>query len=107
MTLSLSISDTGIGMDTAQQARLFQPFSQADSSTTRRFGGTGLGLSIVRRLAELMDGSVAVESELDRGSTFTVELTLVAAADDPSLLCLPHAAPAAASSILRDEHRKV
>jgi signal transduction histidine kinase/DNA-binding response OmpR family regulator len=105
--ITLVVQDTGVGLSEEERSRLFRPFSQADSSTTRRFGGTGLGLSIVRRLAELMDGSVAVESELDRGSTFTIELTLVAAADDPSLLGLPHAAPAAASSILRDEHRKV
>jgi signal transduction histidine kinase/FixJ family two-component response regulator len=106
--VTLVVQDTGVGLSEEERSRLFRPFSQADSSTTRRFGGTGLGLSIVRRLAELMDGSVAVDSELDRGSTFTVELTLVAAADDPSLLGLPHPAPAAASSsILRDEHRKV
>jgi PAS domain S-box-containing protein len=105
--VTLVVQDSGVGLSEEERSRLFRPFSQADSSTTRRFGGTGLGLSIVRRLAELMDGSVAVESELDRGSTFTVELTLVAAADDSSLLGLTHAAPAAASSILRDEHRKV
>jgi signal transduction histidine kinase/CheY-like chemotaxis protein/HPt (histidine-containing phosphotransfer) domain-containing protein len=106
--VTLVVQDTGVGLSEEERSRLFRPFSQADSSTTRRFGGTGLGLSIVRRLAELMDGSVAVESELGRGSTFTVELTLVAAADDASLLGLARPAPAAASSsILRDEQRKV
>jgi len=106
--VTLMVQDTGVGLSEEERSRLFRPFSQADSSTTRRFGGTGLGLSIVRRLAELMDGSVAVESEVDRGSTFTVELTLVAAADDSSLLGLPRPAPAgASSSILHDEHRKV
>jgi signal transduction histidine kinase/CheY-like chemotaxis protein/HPt (histidine-containing phosphotransfer) domain-containing protein len=106
--VTLAVQDTGVGLSEEERSRLFRPFSQADSSTTRRFGGTGLGLSIVRRLAELMDGSVAVESELDRGSTFTVELTLVAAADDSSLLGLSHPAPdAASSSIGRDEQRKV
>jgi signal transduction histidine kinase/CheY-like chemotaxis protein/HPt (histidine-containing phosphotransfer) domain-containing protein len=106
--VTLVVQDTGVGLSEEERSRLFRPFSQADSSTTRRFGGTGLGLSIVRRLAELMDGSVAVESELDRGSTFTVELTLVAAADDASLPALSRPAPAAASSsILRDEQRKV
>jgi signal transduction histidine kinase/CheY-like chemotaxis protein/HPt (histidine-containing phosphotransfer) domain-containing protein len=76
VTLALSIEDTGIGMTEEQCERLFQPFSQADSSTTRRYGGTGLGLSIVRRLAQLMGGDVTVQSIPDKGSTFIVTLDL-------------------------------
>ena len=86
--VTLAVSDTGIGLTDEQRERLFQPFAQADSSTTRRFGGTGLGLSIVRRLAELMGGEVQIASIAGSGSTFTVSLTLRAAPADSPLAAL-------------------
>jgi two-component system, sensor histidine kinase and response regulator len=75
-TFYLQVRDTGIGMDAAQQAQLFQPFTQADSSTTRSFGGTGLGLSISLKLLELMNGRISVTSQPGQGSCFSVELAL-------------------------------
>jgi signal transduction histidine kinase len=68
------ITDTGIGMTPEQLQKLFQPFSQADASTTRKFGGTGLGLTITRRFCRMMGGDVLVESEHGKGSTFTMQI---------------------------------
>jgi CheY-like chemotaxis protein/HPt (histidine-containing phosphotransfer) domain-containing protein len=73
-TLTLEVVDTGIGLSDTQVAQLFQPFVQADTSTTRKFGGTGLGLAICRRLAHMLGGDIAVDSSPGRGSSFRLTI---------------------------------
>ena len=77
----ITVADTGVGMDAATIAKIFEPFTQADESTTRRFGGSGLGLAICHELAELLGGGITVESRPNVGSTFHVSLPLRVSAD--------------------------
>jgi signal transduction histidine kinase len=72
--ITIAIADTGIGMTPEQMGKLFQEFSQADASTTRKYGGTGLGLAISKRFCQMMGGDITVASELGKGSVFTVRL---------------------------------
>jgi signal transduction histidine kinase len=79
--LVITISDSGIGIKQEQISNLFLPFTQADSSTTKRYGGTGLGLAITKQYCELLGGTIAVESQVNKGSTFTVRLPLHASSE--------------------------
>jgi len=104
--LEIDVVDTGIGIAPEHQKTLFEPFTQADTTSTRQYGGTGLGLAITRRLVEMLGGSVSLESELDKGSTFRVTIpvdaaTTVQVADSrSSVLALAQSSNSIAASLL-------
>ena len=74
--VTLSVADTGIGIAPADQGKIFEDFRQLDNSPTRAYGGTGLGLSICRRLAQMLEGSIALRSQVGKGSMFTLTLPI-------------------------------
>lgn len=97
--LRFEVRDTGIGIPAEMQALIFEPFTQAEESTTRRFGGTGLGLSICRSLVRLMGGELEVDSKQGRGSRFSFELHLPAAVEEPGAIDTPDADAGAVSAV--------
>ncbi|MEM1417348.1 MAG: ATP-binding protein [Myxococcota bacterium] len=110
VALTLAVSDTGVGIAPARLASIFEPFTQADESTTRRHGGTGLGLTIAKRIAQGMGGDLTVASVLGEGSTFTLEVPLPRAAQDEervSLTAPTSVAPLAMRRVLVAEDNAV
>ncbi len=101
--IRLQVSDSGIGMDSAQVARMYDAFAQADSTISRRFGGTGLGMSIVHNLVELMDGTIETDSTPGAGTTITVTLPVPVAPEDATTeTAAPPGAPQPADSVAHD-----
>jgi signal transduction histidine kinase/CheY-like chemotaxis protein len=98
--VSFSVVDTGIGIPVNRLERLFQPFTQIDASTTRRYGGTGLGLVISRRLVEMLGGEISVRSELGRGTEFTFSIPAIAAENEQSEVDALVVAPVAGMKVM-------
>jgi CheY-like chemotaxis protein len=112
IALHFEVGDTGIGIPTEQQAAVFEPFKQADESTTRKYGGTGLGLSISTRLVEAMGGKLWLESEFGKGSTFhfIIRARIADAAQPPAAVTAPVARlsadkPASLNILLAEDNR--
>jgi two-component system sensor histidine kinase/response regulator len=103
--LRVEVVDTGIGMAPESVERLFEPFAQADASTTRRYGGTGLGMAISRQLVEAMGGTIGVESELGRGSDFWVDLSLARASQPVHASAGPPPLPTGLRALVVDDNR--
>jgi len=104
VNLQFSVRDSGIGIAPENQKHIFDGFTQAEASTTRRFGGTGLGLSISRRLVSLMGGTLSLSSELGVGSTFSFAVTLPIATDQPKVALATHVVPTGLSVLVVDDN---
>jgi signal transduction histidine kinase/NO-binding membrane sensor protein with MHYT domain len=100
--IAFRVADTGIGMSRDQVAKVFEAFTQADNSTTRKYGGTGLGLTITRKFCRMMGGDIAVHSEPGQGSTFTIRLPAEVGAESPAGPAAPGEFPP-----LRSRHREI
>ncbi len=117
--VAFHVKDSGIGMTPEQASKIFEAFTQADASTTRKYGGTGLGLTITRKFCELMGGSISVESELGKGTTFTIRIPMevrdpkvaepvtTPPREGPAPSAAPPASPAAACVLIIDDDQTV